>query len=146
MANARQSVFISYVLRDAVIGELVASTIRRRRPNVRVFDHFELSMVEPSVAKVRDWIVKCDLFIVVLTPNSIESDNILAEVGAAWGLGKPIIKVLPRGYVAGSHLPVNLHDQPILWLEDIGESDALDTVLEKYIVSEDLPAAGGKPR
>lgn len=135
MSKAAPSIFISYVQRDRALGERVIRSIRRRRPDIQVLSHFELSAAEPWVEKVRDWISHCKLFMVLLTPNSVEADNVLTEVGAAWGLGKPIVKIIPLEYVLGDQLPISLFGQPTLRLEEIEESEALDHILYRYIGS-----------
>ena len=135
MSKAVPSVFISYVQRDRALGEHVIRSIRRRRPDIQVLNHFELSAAEPWVDKVRDWISRCKLFMVLLTPNSIDADNVLTEVGAAWGLGKPIVKIVPLEYVLGDQLPISLFGQPTLRLEEIEQSEALDQILERYVGS-----------
>lgn len=133
MGKAVPSVFISYVQRDRVLGERVIRSIRRRRPDIKILDHSELSAAEPWVDKVRDWISRCKLFMVLLTPNSVEADNVLTEVGAAWGLGKPIVKIVPLEFVLGDQLPISLFGQPTLRLEEIEQSEALDRILERYV-------------
>lgn len=138
MSKAAPSVFISYVHRDRALGEQVIRTIRRHRPDIQVLSHFELSAAEPWVEKVRDWISRCKLFMVLLTPNSVEADNVLTEVGAAWGLGKPIVKIVPPEYVMGDQLPISLFGQPTLRLEDIEQSEALDRILDRYVGSRVL--------
>lgn len=135
MSKAVSSVFISYVQRDRALGERVIRSIRRRRPDIQVLNHFDLSAAEPWVDKVRDWISRCKLFMVLLTPNSVDADNVLTEVGAAWGLGKPIVKIVPLEYVLGDHLPISLFGQPTLRLEEIEQSEALDQILERYVGS-----------
>ncbi|HSB10417.1 MAG TPA: toll/interleukin-1 receptor domain-containing protein [Blastocatellia bacterium] len=135
MSKAVASVFISYVQRDRASAERVIRAIRRRRPDIQVLNHFELSAAEPWVEKVRDWISRCKLFMVLLTPNSIEADNVLTEVGAAWGLGKPIVKIVPIEYVLGDRLPISLLGQPTLRLQEIEETGALDHILQQYVGS-----------
>jgi TIR domain len=138
MNRAAPSIFISYVQRDRALAELVIRSIKRRRPDIQVVSHFELSAAEPWVDKVRDWISRCKLFMVLLTPNSVEADNILTEVGAAWGLAKPIVKIVPLEYVLGDQLPISLFGQPTLRLEEIEQSEALDSILHRYVGSNGL--------
>ena len=88
MSKAAPSVFISYVQRDRSLAERVIKSIRRRRPDIQILSHFQLSAAEPWVERVRDWISRCKVFMVLLTPDSVESDNVLTEVGAAWGLDR----------------------------------------------------------
>ncbi len=51
---------------------------------------------ELIAATVRDSIGECDEVLVLLTPHSRDSDWVLFEIGAAWGLGKRVVSVLDR--------------------------------------------------
>jgi hypothetical protein len=131
MAKRKSSIFISYVLRDKGDGDHIIESIQRRRPDVYVSSHFDLSIAEPWVDIVRERISECDLFIVLLTPNSVGSNNVLTEVGAAWGLDKPIVAVVTEEYMADA-LPISLYYSSILRIEDLDKAETLDRLLQHY--------------
>lgn len=54
---------------------------------------------------IRKEITKCDILVALVTPNFRESEYTDQEVGAAWGLEKPVLAVLagkaaPTGFIA----------------------------------------------
>lgn len=52
-------------------------------------------MDSPSLI-LRTGIGRCDEFLVLLSQNSKDRPWVLAEMGAAWGLGKPIIVIIDK--------------------------------------------------
>ncbi len=61
-----------------------------------------VSWIEESEG-IREWkrklktrLKKCDLFLLLLSPYSMNSPRVLFELGAALGLEKPVVPVLPH--------------------------------------------------
>ena len=46
--------------------------------------------------EIRAQIVACDEFLVLLTPESLDRQWVILEIGAAWGLGKRIVPLCYR--------------------------------------------------
>ncbi|MDQ1326950.1 MAG: hypothetical protein QG641_230 [Candidatus Poribacteria bacterium] len=100
--------------------------------NLRVFTSEMLSAGEDWRTKLREEITQCDIFIVLLSPNSIESSWVLTELGAAWGLEKLIIPIFTQPEIL-SKIPVELKNTEsfnISYLEE--HPEALNHVIDHY--------------
>jgi hypothetical protein len=74
---------------------------------------------------------QCDVFIVLLSPHALTSLWVLQELGAAWGLAKPIVPVVtdPERLVK---IPMELRDALIVDIKDLENPEMLNWVLERY--------------
>jgi hypothetical protein len=86
------NVFLSYSKSDANYGA-TSQRLLFHRPNVRIFAPEMLSAGEDWQTKLKEELSKCDIFLLILTPNSFDSKWVLQELGAAWALNKPIIVI-----------------------------------------------------
>jgi hypothetical protein len=62
---------------------------------IEVFlDEKNIEVGQHIASEVREAIEQCDEFVVLLSPNSKGREWVLMEMGAAWGLQKPIMGIL----------------------------------------------------
>lgn len=132
--KSRQSsplnIFLSYAKSDASYG----STLQRllfHRPNVRIFAPEMLSAGEDWQAKLKEELSKCDIFLLILTPNSFDSKWVLQELGAAWALNKPII-VIGTNIQLLSKIPVDLSQNRFVLIDELENPEILDQILEHF--------------
>ena len=86
-------VFLSYAAADSA-DTLKVRSLLAQQPNLRIFTRDTLSAGEDWVSKLKNELSSCDIFMVLLSPNSVGSSWVLQELGAAWALEKPIIPVV----------------------------------------------------
>lgn len=124
-------VFLSYALKD----EKEANKIQRflsKYHNIRIFSPKMLNAGELWRDKLRDEISQCDLFIVLLSPDSIDSNWVLTELGAAWALDKTIIPVYTKPEML-SKIPVELKSTESLDISSLEEHpEILNNIIENY--------------
>lgn len=91
--NQRESfmprVFISHASDDKKIAEEFTTMFTKK--NIKSFDaNLDILSGENWEEKLLEEINKSDELLLILSPNSIKSNWVMIEVGAAWTLGKPI--------------------------------------------------------
>jgi len=86
-------VFLSYSLFDKEYAHKL-HRILSQRFDYRVFTTELLSAGEDWKSKLKDELLRCDIFVVLLSSNSLHSGWVLSVLGAAWALNKPIILVI----------------------------------------------------
>ena len=86
-------IFLSYVRADRTYA-LKLRSLLSQRPNLSIFTTETLSAGEDWESKLKDELSQSDIFIVLLSSNSVDSKWVLHELGAAWALNKPIIPVI----------------------------------------------------
>ncbi len=123
-------IFISYAKADQVHAHKLRSLLSRR-PNVRIFATEMLSAGEDWRSKLIDELSKCDIFLVLLSPNSVDSPWVLQELGAAWGLDKPIIPIVTHPEVF-SKIPVSLSHLQFVEIKDLEKPETINHMLERY--------------
>ncbi|MEK7400708.1 MAG: toll/interleukin-1 receptor domain-containing protein [Candidatus Poribacteria bacterium] len=121
-------VFLSYEKSDEEDINKIQSILYKYY-NLRIFTSEMLSAGEDWVTKLRDEITQCDIFMVLLSPNSIESNWVLTELGAAWGLEKLIIPIFTQPEIL-SKIPVELKNTQSF---DIGYLEEHPEVLKPII-------------
>ena len=88
-------VFISYSTRDIRIAELIKNILENNFPSVKVFlAEYSIKSGEPLSDKIFNAIKDCDLFILLWSKNSKNSDWVKSEIGAAKGCEKPILPIV----------------------------------------------------
>jgi hypothetical protein len=70
---------------------------------------------------------------VLLSPQALESKWVLHELGAAWGLKKPIVSVVTHPEVAAK-IPVALSEVQLVDIKDLETPEAINQILERYEV------------
>ena len=124
-------VFLSYAAADKGYARKLRSLISKR-PNLRVFTTETLSAGEDWESKLRDELSQSDIFVVLLSSNSVDSKWVLHELGAAWALDKPIIPVVTNSEVF-SEIPMDLRKvQPVEveYLES--HPEVIKQIFERY--------------
>ncbi len=86
-------IFLSYTRADKEYADKL-HRILSRRFNFRVFTTEALSAGENWKSKLKTEISSCDIFVVLLSSNSVHSGWVLSELGAAWAINKVIIPVI----------------------------------------------------
>ena len=90
--------FLSHAHQDRWIARQCARIIEEAaKPHVEVFfDEKDIEGGQSIPDSVRTGIERCDEFVVLLTRNSKDRPWVLIEMGAAWGLRKPIIAIIDK--------------------------------------------------
>jgi len=97
-----------------------------RRPDVTVFTTETLSAGEDWESRLREELSKCDVFLVLLSPNSVDSKWVLHELGAAWAIGKRIISIATDRRIS-SKIPLSLPE--LIETEDLGKPEIINQIL-----------------
>lgn len=97
VAKKRYKIFISHSSKDDWVSRQIDRLIREtcRKPGVDTFiDNRELKVGDRIADEIRKNLQECDEFLILITPNSIKSTWVTAEMGAAWGMGKRIVVII----------------------------------------------------
>jgi hypothetical protein len=124
-------IFLSYASADKEDARKLSNMLRGHY-NLHIFSSEMLSAGEDWQAKLRDEISKCDLFIVLLSPKSVETGWVLSELGAAWALDKMIISIFTKPEML-SKVPVELKNTESLDISSLDEHpEILNHIIENY--------------
>ena len=123
-------VFLSYASADREYAHHVRSLLAQR-PDVHVFTTEMLSAGEDWQSKLKDELSKCDIFLVLLSPNAVESKWVLHELGAAWAMDKPIIPIVTHPKVF-ARVPVALSQEQFVEIKDLEKPGTINRILERY--------------
>lgn len=98
-------IFISYSRRDRWIAEQMVRNIEQRcGDRADVFrDERGIRGGESIPEAIRQHIIECDEFMILLTQHSVEREWVKIELGAAWGQSKLIVAV--THYVSPEEMP-----------------------------------------
>jgi hypothetical protein len=121
-------IFISHTPKDAEYAAKLRNLLSARR-DVRLLSTDTLSAGENWRAELRDALVNTDLFVVILSPDSLASPWVLQELGSAWTLGKPILAVV-AGTKVPMKLPVALDEHQFVSIRDFRKPEDFDRWLE----------------
>jgi hypothetical protein len=131
-------IFLSHSSSDSFYATKLRE-ILLRRPEVSVFSTEMLSAGEDWKSKLKDELFKCDIFSILLSPNSVDSKWVLQELGAAWALEKPIVPIVTSPALF-SKIPVALSHAHAIDIKDIDKPGVIDRLLENY--EGDVAASG----
>jgi hypothetical protein len=101
-------VFISHSGADKELAEALIRLVRAALPLEPNFIRctsvhgYRLPTGAEVDAQVRSEVVDATIFIALLTPASLESMYVLFELGARWGVGKPLFPLMARGTTTGA--------------------------------------------
>jgi hypothetical protein len=123
-------VFFSYATADGIYASQLHRLLSQRL-NLRIFTQKALSAGEDWKSKLKRELAQCDIFVVLLSPNSLQSAWVLQELGAAWMLDKPIISVVTQPEVL-DRVPIALRKDLIIEIEDLENPETIDRILEHY--------------
>jgi hypothetical protein len=127
--NRSVRVFLSYADADRTYARHLQE-ILSPFANFRVFTSDALSAGEDWTPKLRDEIARSDVFVVLISPTSVRSAWVLQELGAAWGLNKPIVPVLTQPEVSGK-LSMALRDNRTVDYRSLDDPAAVTKLLER---------------
>ena|GEM_PF-979024 len=124
-------VFLSYATADREYGRRLRGLLSKRS-NLRIFTTETLSAGEDWESKLRDELSQSDIFVVLLSLNSVDSGWVLHELGAAWALDKPIIPVVTNSEVF-SKIPMDLRKAQLIEVECLeSHPQVIKQILERY--------------
>ena len=114
-------VFLSHSHKDRWIARKCARLIEEAaKPYVEVFfDEKDIEGGQSIPDSLRTGIEECDEFVVLLSPYSKDRPWVLTEVGAAWGLRKPIIAIIDK--VGPKEMPDILSSYKAIDLNDFDQ-------------------------
>ena len=96
-------IFISHSSQDKVITskliDLIRSALNLPANKIRAtsVEGFRLPIGSKADQELRREAIQSEVFIALITPHSISSIFVLFELGARWGIGKPILPLLAKG-------------------------------------------------
>ena len=91
----RPRVFISNAAVDNVLARKIRNVIETSI-DANISTDEDLGAGSDWESRLRQEIEDSDYIVVLLTPQSVRSPFVIQEIGAAWGLGKPIIPLVTR--------------------------------------------------
>jgi TIR domain len=109
--------FISYSFKDKEKFENLCFALEGR--NIPFWNTDEIAVGEQLRARLREAVTKCPVCVFLATKNSLKSGWCLAEVGAFWGAGKPVIVFLDDNDLSDNDLPKQLQGDK--WTRGIKE-------------------------
>ena len=123
----KKRIFVSHAVADRKAAWMLRNVFSRH--GVRVFTSGMLSAGGNWQAKLKDEITSSSVFVVLLSPKTLDSAWVLAEIGAAWALEKPfvIVRTHPEMEV---NLLVEVTPEYLVNLEDLGEPGVVRQILE----------------
>lgn len=123
-----KKVFLSYAVGDrppaAKLRAMLAS-----HTNWETFTTDDLSAGDGWVAKLKRELEECDLFIFLLSPNSLTSALSLQELGAAWGIEKRILVVYTHPEIV-DRLPISLPEEQMVSLSEFETPEFISHFLD----------------
>lgn len=124
-----QKIFLSYSKTDAIYARDIRN-ILLQKSNINIFSNEMLSAGEDWETKLKDELKRCDFFVVILSPKSINSNWILHELGAAWALGKQIIPIVTHRELM-KQMPLLLRDMNALTINDLKDPNKVKQMLNE---------------
>lgn len=85
--------FISYSSKDRLIAEEMKSRLEKQHLNVFMSEK-TIKAGDTWTNVVKNAITSAKVVVVIVTPNSIDSEWVMAEAGAGWALGKTVIPAI----------------------------------------------------
>jgi hypothetical protein len=122
--------FISYAAADRAYAERLFQLLSQH-PQVKTFSADVLSAGEAWADRLQSELSNADLFFVVLSPRSLESEWVLTELGAAWANGIRIIPVVTHPDLL-DRMPVSLRDAVALNVQDLDDPETVARVVQQF--------------
>ena len=114
-------VFISYSHGDAAWARSFAEALKQR--GIRVWlDQFQIAAGESLRDALETGLRESDVFVALVDPGSALKPNFFFELGAAIGMGKRVVPIVPRE-LESSPLPLELRSRRYL-MKDSPEDTA----------------------
>lgn len=99
-------VFISHTARDTEWARSFAKALKERGVSVW-FDEFDVQPGEPLRDALESGLRNSDVFVALLDADAPARPNLFFELGAAIGMGKRVVPIVPKGIDLGA-LPLDL--------------------------------------
>lgn len=125
--KSKLRIFLSYSSRDGEIAGRIYNAIRKI-PDIEVFYSGKINPGENWENRIKKELEICDIVIILLSEKSINSQWIMYELGAAWGLNKRIIPVVTN-FELISEIPLELHKYKIFNLDDFINPELINGIL-----------------
>lgn len=119
------NIFISYARSDGYLAERLVRLFKDLR-EFKVsgwLDAADLTTGDAFPGALREALQKSNAVVVLLSPDSLQSEWVQFEIGAAEALGKKIIPLIVSGEKLEQQLPDILKDR--MWIDARGQSDAI---------------------
>lgn len=101
-----RKVFISHTARDTEWARSFAKTLRERGVNVW-FEDFDVQLGDSMRDALESGLRNSDVFVALLDIDAPTEPNLFFELGAAIGMGKKVVPIVPRGVDLGA-VPLDL--------------------------------------
>jgi len=99
--TTQYDIFISYSHRDSQLAKSIYSKFNTAGLQCFMAEK-DIAAAERWESRIRDALIASQRVLLLITPNSKDSHWVVAEAGAAWALGKPLIPAI--AYVEKSEL------------------------------------------
>ncbi len=123
-------VFFSYAAADSAHARKL-QRILSQHLNLRIFTHEALSAGEDWKSKLKRELAQCDIFVVLLSPNSVDSAWVLQELGAVWMAEKPIFPIVTHPHLLAK-IPVELRNAQFVNIKDLDNPEAINQIIESF--------------
>jgi len=124
-------IFLSYAATDSNYANRLRSLMSQRL-DWHVFTTEVLSAGEDWASRIKDEIARCDIFVVLLSSDSVNSKWVLSELGAAWALNKLIFPVVTQPDVLPK-IPLDLSDVRAVEMEYLeNHPEVLDEAFDRH--------------
>jgi nucleoside 2-deoxyribosyltransferase len=121
------SVFISHSSRDAEWARLFAQALKQRGVTVWI-DDLDVSPGESVRDALESGLRRSDVIVALVDPENPAKPNLFFELGAAIGMGKRVVSIVPRDFDPNS-IPLDLRlrrylirDSPEYTAEELSNS------------------------
>jgi hypothetical protein len=134
-------VFISYARKDAEFALKLGRDLREKGVSIWL-DQLDIKLGQHWDRAIEEALEGCACLLVVLSPDSAASENVLDEVGLALDLHKPVVPVRSRA----CNIPLRLRRLQYIDFTGAEYQVALDRLLASFseLVDQPLQAVGGK--
>jgi TIR domain len=123
-------IYISHSASDNILAHKIRNLLKSGF-NANIFMNEDLSGGEEWEPQLRRALSDSDYVVVLLTPQSIRSTFVLLDLGAAWGLGKPIICIVTQRNLWHT-VTVPLNESQIIEVTDIDAPASSDELTRRF--------------
>lgn len=123
-------IYISHSVSENVLAQKIRHLLKSSF-NANVFMNEDLSGGEEWEPQLRRALSDSDYVVVLLTPQSIRSTFVLMDLGAAWGLGKPIICIVTQPNLWRT-VTVPLNESQIIEVTDIDDPASSKQLVRRF--------------
>ena len=92
----KPKIFVSYSLKDVAWARQFVEALASNGVDVW-FDAYRIPPGSPIQAEIEKGLRESDLIVTLITPESAQTPNLFFELGAAVGMGKAVVPIVPRG-------------------------------------------------